>query len=67
VVGQHPEYLVEVRRVLLLEPFGSLPVQRSSRLREDRAIGGLLDQRVPKAVLGLGPAARLSDEVEPLE
>jgi len=53
--------------VLLLEPFGSLPVQRSSRLREDRAVGGLLDQRVAKAVLGLGPAARLPDELEPLK
>ena len=53
--------------MLLLEPFGSLPVQRSSRLREDRAVGGLLDQRVPKAVLGLGPAARLPDELEPLK
>ena len=67
VVGEHPEHLVEVCRVLLLEPFGCLPVQRSSRLREDRAVGGLLDQRVPEAVLGLGPAARLPDELEPLE
>ena len=41
--------------------------RRSRSAVDEGAVGGLLDQRVLEAVLGLGPAAALADQVEPLQ
>src|SRR6266542_6105097 len=66
VMREQAQHLRLVAAVALLEPLGGPAVQPRPRRREQRAIGGLLDQRVPEAVLRLRPAPALLEEPEPL-
>ena len=50
-----------------LEPLGRAAVQAVRVLGHQRAVRGLLDQRVLEAVLGLGPPPALADQVQPLQ
>ena len=67
VVREQAEHLSLSPLVLALEPVGGGAVQRASSIGEQRAICGLLDQRVLEAVLGKRPAPGRSQEVESLE
>ena len=67
MVGEQPVHLLQRVGIPGLEPLGGARVQRVPAFGDERAIGALLDQRVLEAVLGLGPAALLPHEVEPLQ
>lgn len=67
VVREEPENLTVSSVVLALEPHGRRAVQVLAPVREKGAVGRLLDEGVLEAVLGLRPASRHPDEVEPLE
>jgi len=67
VVREQAEDLVAILGVALLEPAHRLAVELLAVGGEQRPVRGFLDQRVLEPVLGLGPAARLPDQVHALE
>ena len=62
VVREQAENLALAARVPRLEPLGGAPVEASPLLGEERAVRGLLDERVAEAVLRLWPAPALSKQ-----
>ena len=66
-MGEQADDLVRVAGVLALQPLGGPPVQPVRVSADERPVGGLLDQRVLEAVLGLRPAPLGADQVEPLQ
>ncbi len=71
VVGRQPVVRKQARDLFLpafvprLQPGGRLAVQAVSVDGDQRAVRGLLDERVLEPVLGLGPATALTDQVQP--
>ena len=71
VVGRQPVMRQQPRDLLLsafvprLQPGGRLAVQAVAVDGDQRAVRGLLDQRVLEPVLGLGPAPALADQIQP--
>ena len=64
---EEPEHLVLRAFVLALEPLGGSTMELAASVGQKRAVGGLLDERVLEAVLGIRPATGDAEEVEPLQ
>ena len=54
-------------RPRVVRALGGRPVQPSAVLRQHRAVNRLLDEDMPKSVLGLRPPSLLDDEAKSLE